>query len=275
MNYRHGYHAGNFADVVKHVVLVAILTHLKKKDAAFSIIDTHAGRGLYDLRDAAPQATGEAEGGIARLTDLTADGALGAYLELVAECGKLRYPGSPLIAARMLRPQDRLTAIEKHPEEAAILKDVLQPFRGTVAEAGDGYARLLKLLPPPSRRSLILIDPPFEAPDEFETLARTLAAAIRKFATGVYQVWYPIKSQSAADAFVGEALAGGITKALTVEIAIAPPGERMTRAGLLVVNPPYGLAAEMEAAATLLAPRLGQDWHYPAKIRVTWRAGSE
>lgn len=275
MNYRHGYHAGNFADVVKHVALVAILAHLKKKDAAFSVIDTHAGRGLYDLRDAQPQATGEAQGGIARLADVTADpdtnGALGAYLMLVAECGKQRYPGSPLIAAKMLRPQDRLTAIEKHPEEAAILADVLAPFRNAVAENADGYARLLKLLPPPSRRGLVLIDPPFEAADEFEVLARTLSAAVRKFATGTYLVWYPIKSQGAADAFIGEVLAGGVTKALTVEIAVDPHPTRMIRAGVLVINPPYGFAAQMQAAAALLAPRLGN----PAEIRVTWRAGSE
>jgi 23S rRNA (adenine2030-N6)-methyltransferase len=275
MNYRHGYHAGNFADVVKHVALVAILMHLRRKDAAFSVIDTHAGRGLYDLRDAAPQATGEAGGGIVRLAGLTASGALGAYLELVAACGKQRYPGSPLIAAKMLRPQDGLTAIEKHPEEAALLADVLQPFRRAKAEAGDGYARLLKLLPPPSRRGLILIDPPFEATNEFQILARTLAAAVRKFATGIYLVWYPIKSQGAADGFLGEALAGGIAKAVTIEISVAPPGERMTRAGVLVVNPPFGLAAEMKAAAALLAPLLGRDPRHPAEIRTTWRAGSE
>lgn len=271
MNYRHGYHAGNFADVLKHVALVAILRHLKKKDTAFSVIDTHAGRGLYDLRDAAPQATGESEGGIGRLADLKAEGALGDYLALVKECGKLRYPGSPLIAAQMLRPQDRLVAIEKHPDEAKILADVLAPFTHAVAENTDGYARVSKLLPPPSRRGLILIDPPFEATDEFETLARTLAAAVRKFANGIYLVWYPIKSQSAADAFMGEVLAAGVSKALTCEIAVDPHPTKMTRAGVLVINPPYGLSAELELAAALLAPRLGN----PAEIRVTWRAGSE
>jgi 23S rRNA (adenine2030-N6)-methyltransferase len=277
MNYRHGYHAGNFADVVKHAALVAVLRHLRKKDTAFSVIDTHAGRGLYDLRDAASIATGEAERGIARLDDLmnmpAAPPVLSAYLDLVAECGRQRYPGSPLIAARMLRPQDRLTAIEKHPEEAAILKDVLAPFRNAVAEHADGYARLPKLLPPPSRRGLILLDPPFEAADEFETLAQTLTAAIRKFATGIYLAWYPVKSPGAADAFIGETLAAGIAKALAVEIAVAPPSDRMTCAGILVVNPPYGFAAEMQAAAELLAPRLGGQG--PADINVTWRAGSQ
>lgn len=281
MNYRHGYHAGNFADVVKHVALTAILLHLRKKDAGFAVIDSHAGRGLYDLRDAAPMATGEAQGGIARLDDLLPNAAaqsaaLATYLRLVRECGKQRYPGSPLLAANLLRRQDRLTAIEKHPEEAAVLKDVLAPFQGAAAEQGDGYARLVKLLPPASRRGLIVIDPPFEAADEFAVLARALTAGQRKFATGIFLVWYPLKSQSAADAFIGEALAGPIAKALTVEIAVAPPSghqtsEHMTRAGLLLVNPPYGFAAEMQAAAALLAPRLGN----PARIDITWRAGQE
>jgi 23S rRNA (adenine2030-N6)-methyltransferase len=276
MNYRHGYHAGNFADVIKHVALVAILQHLRKKDSAFAMIDTHAGRGLYDLRDSPSRATGEAEGGIARLAGLAAEGALGTYLDLVSECGAQRYPGSPLIAAKLLRPQDRLTAIEKHPEEAAVLKDVLAPFHNATTEAADGYVRLIRLLPPPSRRGLILIDPPFEATDEYEVLARTLAAAVRKFATGIYEVWYPIKSQGAADAFIGEALAGGIAKALTVEIALTPSSDRMTRAGLLVVNPPYGFTEQMQRAAMLLAPRLGGlAGGEPADIRVTWRAGSQ
>jgi 23S rRNA (adenine2030-N6)-methyltransferase len=281
MNYRHGYHAGNFADVVKHVALVTILLHLRKKDTGFAVIDSHAGRGLYDLHDDAPMATGEAQGGIARLDDLLPDAAaqsaaLATYLRLVRECGKQRYPGSPLLAANLLRPQDRLTAIEKHPEEAAVLKDVLAPFRGTAAEQGDGYARMVKLLPPPSRRGLAVIDPPFEAADEFAVLARALTAGLRKFATGIFLVWYPLKSQSAADAFIGEALAGGLTKALTVEIVVAPPSghqtsEKLTRAGLLVVNPPYGFAAEMQAAAALLAPRLGS----PARIGIAWCTGSQ
>ena len=274
MNYRHGYHAGNFADVVKHVALVASVEHLKKKDTAFRVIDSHAGRGLYDLRDGPPRATGEADGGIARLQDLRdAPGALGSYLELVRGLGAQRYPGSPLLAAMLLRPQDGLVAIEKHPEESAILKDVLAPFRGAVAETGDGYARLLKLLPPPSRRGLVVIDPPFEAADEFTMLARILAGAQRKFATGIYLVWYPVKTQSAVDAFAGEVLAGGVQKALTVEIAVAPPSAHMTRAGVLVVNPPFGFDGEMRSVAQILAPRLGADAGTSADIQVTWRAG--
>jgi 23S rRNA (adenine2030-N6)-methyltransferase len=274
VNYRHGYHAGNFADVIKHVALVAILLHLKKKDAAFAVIDSHAGRGLYDLAGVEAGKTGEAGGGIARLTNLDGDlpEALAAYLALVKKTGA--YPGSPLIAAHMLRPQDRLTAIEKHPEEFAALKDALAPFRNVMAERGDGYARAVKLLPPQARRGVTVIDPPFESPDEFAALARAVNDARAKFATGIFLIWYPIKSQSAVDGFLGEVLAGGVQKALTVEIAVPPEGDKLSRAGLLVINPPFGFAAAMKAATVLLAPRLGRDGT-PAHIALAWLVGAE
>jgi 23S rRNA (adenine2030-N6)-methyltransferase len=276
MNYRHGYHAGNFADVIKHVALAQILLHLKKKDAAFAVIDSHAGRGVYDLAGVEAGKTGEAQDGIARLRDLSGElpEALAAYLALVKEIGDGHYPGSPLIAAQMLRPQDRLTAIEKHPEEFAALKDALAPFRNAAVEYGDGYARAVKLLPPPARRGVTVIDPPFESPDEFAALGRTVNDAHRKFATGIFLVWYPIKSQSAVDGFLGEVLAGGVQKALTVEIAVPPDGDKLARAGLLVINPPYGFAAAMEAIADILAPRLGRDGA-PARIALAWLAGAE
>src|SRR6266702_5391895 len=187
MNYRHGYHAGNFDDVVMHLALVAILLHLRKKQTAFAVVDSHAGRGAYDLAGAQAGKTGEAESGIARLADLSGEmpEALASYLSIVREGGENAYPGSPLIAAKLLRPQDRLTAIEKHPEEFAALKEVLAPYPNAAAEQADGYARTVKLLPPPSRRGLVLMDPPFESPEEFSTLAQAVRDAIRKFATGI------------------------------------------------------------------------------------------
>ena len=160
MNYRHSLHAGNFADVVKHLALVAVLGHLAKKDAPFAVIDSHAGRGRYDLAAAEAQKTGEARTGIERLRGMPGPPLLERYLALVASEGANRYPGSPLIAARMLRPQDRLVAVEKHPEEAAALKQLLAPWRKARVEEADGYARLAALLPPPERRGLVLIDPP-------------------------------------------------------------------------------------------------------------------
>lgn len=269
MNYRHGYHAGNFADVIKHIALVAILLHLKKKETPFSVVDSHGGRGAYDLAGEQSARTGEAEKGVARLMDLAGEmpQPLSTYLSLVKN-GAL-YPGSPLIAAQLLRPQDRLTVIEKHPEEFAALQAVLAPFRNVSAQLGDGYARSLKLLPPPSRRGLVLIDPPFEAPDEFSELAAVLRDAYRKFATGIYLAWYPVKSQAEADAFTGEVLAGGIVKAMTVDIAISAADGKLDRAGFLVINPPFGFEAAIKACGALIAPRL------EARISTQWVAGSE
>jgi len=271
MNYRHGYHAGNFADVVKHVALVAILLHLKKKDTGFAVVDSHAGRGVYDLTAEEAGKTGEAQGGIARLAGLSGDlpEALSTYLSQVRESGVDRYPGSPLIAARMLRSQDRLTAIEKHPAEFSALKDVLTPFRNASCENADGYARTVKLLPPPQRRGLILLDPPFEAPDEFSVLAQTVREAVRKFANGIFLVWYPIKSEAAAKAFTDEVLAGGVTKAMTIDTIIGAPDGKLGRAGLLVINPPYGFDEAMRAAASVIAPLLD------ATITSEWLACAE
>jgi len=272
VNYRHAFHAGNFADVVKHVALVAVLLHLRKKEKPFRVIDTHAGAGLYDLAGEAAQRTGEAAGGIARLGDLAGDGlppALAAFLDIVRKTDAAHYPGSPLIVARLLRENDRLVAIERLEEEEAKLASVLAPFRNAKAVCADGYARLASLLPPPERRGLVLIDPPFEAEDEFQRVATALAAARRRFATGIYLLWYPIKSQAASEALSGEALAGGSEDVLRITIAVGRAAtvdgkDRLTAAGLLIVNPPYGMAEEMHAAADILAPRLG-----PAKIQVT------
>jgi 23S rRNA (adenine2030-N6)-methyltransferase len=270
MNYRHDYHAGNFADVAKHLALVAALLHLRKKDRPFAAIDTHGGAGRYDLSGAAARRTGEAATGIGKLRGL--DGTalpetLKTYLDLVAREGAGAYPGSPLITARLLRAQDRLIAIEKHPDAAAALRDVLQSFANTRAVEGDGYARSPALLPPRERRGLILIDPPYEDPDE------ALATACRRFATGIYMLWFPVKSRATAEAFCGEILAGGIAKALRVDIAIgAAPREekeRLTEAGLIVVNPPYGFDGEMRACAAIVAPRLGPD----TRFTVTWLVG--
>jgi 23S rRNA (adenine2030-N6)-methyltransferase len=263
VNYRHGYHAGNFADVVKHLALVAVLLHLRKKEKGFAVLDSHAGRGLYDLSGQEACRTGEAQAGIARLQALDGElpPPLAAYLRLVAEAGADRYPGSPLIGARLLRPQDRLVAIEKHPEEFAALKDALAGHRNATAEHADGHARLLKLLPPRERRGLILMDPPFESPDEFETLAQTARAAWRKFETGIYLIWYPVKSQAAADAFIGEVLAVGVREAVVLDAGISAAEGKLARAGLLVLNPPWGFEAEMDASARVLAPALDAEIH--------------
>jgi 23S rRNA (adenine2030-N6)-methyltransferase len=273
VNYRHAYHAGNFADVVKHLALVALLTHLKKKVKGFRVIDTHAGRGLYDLTGDEASRTGEAAQGIARLRTLSPHAGfpdtLKTYLELVERTGEGRYPGSPLIAARLLRPQDRLIAIEKHKDEFALLSATLAPFRNAKTEQGDGYARLAALLPPPERRGLVLIDPPYEAVDEFALADNAMVGALRRFATGIYLIWFPVKSKSEADRFCGEIVAGA-TRALRIDAEIdAKTGEkeRLARAGIIVVNPPFGFADEMRAALAIIAQPLA------ARTELAWLAG--
>jgi 23S rRNA (adenine2030-N6)-methyltransferase len=264
MNYRHAFHAGNFADVAKHLMLTAILLYLRRKEASFVVIDTHAGRGLYDLEGEEARRTGEAESGIALVRDVeNGSPLLSAYLHIVRSSGPAAYPGSPLLAAKLLRPQDRLVALEKHPEEAATLASVLRPFPRARAESGDGYASLAALLPPPERRGAILIDPPYEAEDEFAQAAESFGTAFRRFATGIYMIWFPIKSTAAADAFCGEVLAVGVQKALRADIMFAAPSrERLTAAGLLIVNPPYRIAEDAREALAPVLPRLKAEMRF-------------
>ena len=269
MNYRHAYHAGNFADVAKHVALVALIEYLKRKEKGFVVIDTHAGRGLYDLLGAEALKTSEALAGIERIRHLNGcpPAALATYLELVCTAGDAKYPGSPLIAARLLRPQDRLVAIEKHIEEAETLSNVLAPYARAQVLAADGYGRLTTLLPPHERRGVVLVDPPFEAVDEFRVAASAVTAALRRFATGIYMVWYPVKSAARAASFCGELLASGAHSLLRVEVSRDEPGEGMRAAGQIVINPPFGFAEQMAAIGESLRGPLA------AELRVSWLAG--
>lgn len=274
MNYRHAFHAGNFADVIKHLALVAVLLHLRRKEKPFCVVDTHAGSGLYDLGGGEALRSREAENGIARIRHLFAHSdlpnALRVYLEFAESEGANFYPGSPRLIARLLRPQDRLLAIEKHPEEAEALRKALAGFPRTRTTEGDGYAQLVPLLPPRERRGLVLIDPPYEAEDEFQRATDLLARAHRRFATGIYLLWFPIKSKADADSASGELRTLGIRPAIRLDIDIGTGakawGGRLGSAGLVVVNPPYTFEAEIGAAAQFLAPRLGARDGAPALI---------
>jgi 23S rRNA (adenine2030-N6)-methyltransferase len=276
MNYRHVFHAGNFADVIKHVALVAVLQHLRRKETPFCVIDTHAGGGLYDIEGPEAARSCEAAEGIARIRDLTGrtdlPDCLRVYLDFVNSEGKNCYPGSPRLAARLLRPQDRLLAIEKHRDAAGVLARALAAFPRARAIEGDGYARLPALLPPGERRGVVLIDPPYEAEDEFVRAANLLALAHRRFATGIYLLWFPIKSAAAAAALVGEVRAHGIARAIRLDIDIGREQkagrERLTSAGLIIANPPHSLEEKIKAAAEWLAPRLGRNAGVPAAITI-------
>jgi 23S rRNA (adenine2030-N6)-methyltransferase len=209
MNYRHAYHAGNFADVVKHAVLCRVLTHLREKPAAFRIIDTHAGAGRYDLAGPEAGKTLEWRDGIGRLMGATLPPPVGAlltpYLDAVAALnpdGRLaRYPGSPVLAQALLRRQDRLIACELEPRAAAALERELAGDNRAKAIAIDGWTALTAYVPPTERRGVVLIDPPFEQPDEFARLGQGLAAAHRKWPTGIYLLWYPIKDPAEVQRF--------------------------------------------------------------------------
>src|ERR1700748_1118144 len=273
MNYRHAFHAGNFADVIKHIVLVRMLTYLQEKPAAFRVIDTHAGAGLYDLTSSEAQRGGEWLTGIARLMQARlSDNALpliAPYLDIVRAFnprGELKaYPGSPLIARALLRPQDRLTACEIEPKARKRLIDALR--RDTQARGVDldGWVALPAFVPPNERRGLVLIDPPFEAKDEFERMAAGFAEAFAKWPTGSYLLWYPVKSRRATDSLarhVAELVGAGASpgKCLRLEFSVAPQaaGEALASAGLLIVNPPWTLMGELRAILPELEKPLGQ-----------------
>ena len=267
MNYRHAFHAGNFADVLKHAVLARILIHLREKPQAFRVIDTHAGAGLYDLAGPDASRTGEWRAGIGRLTGASlappVQALLAPYLDVVANLNpgsELRYyPGSPLMALSLMRPQDRLIACELEPGAAAVLRSNLHADRRAKPIAIDGFTALNAYVPPKERRGLVLIDPPFEQPNEFERLGQSLIDAHRKWATGIYVAWYPRKDLPAVNALINQIKRSGITRALRAELDVGSDPTRLTGTGLLIVNPPWHLDDELGLLLPALADLLAQE----------------
>jgi len=281
MNYRHAFHAGNFADVVKHAVLARIVAYLKEKPAAFRVIDTHAGAGLYDLSGAEASRTGEWRGGIGKL--LAAEIApavrdlLTPYLDAVASFNPgpmTLYPGSPALLRHWLRAQDRMIACEAEAVAAGALTNRMRGDNRIKTVAIDGYQALNAYVPPKERRGLVLTDPPFEQPDEFGRLAEALAGAHRKWPTGIYLLWYPIKDQRAAHGFGRDLARRGIARMLRAELTVATvrDGEKLNGSGLIIVNPPWTLEAELAvllpALAEILAVQKGAS-------KLDWLAGEK
>ena len=274
MNYRHAFHAGGFADVIKHIVLVRILNYLQDKPAAFRVIDTHAGAGIYDLTSDEARRGGEWLTGIARILQARFSEQtlplIKPYLDIVRafnpQAALEAYPGSPLIARALLRPQDRLTACEVEPKARNRLIDALR--RDTQARIVDldGWLALPAFVPPNERRGLVLVDPPYEAKDEFERLADGFSRAFAKWPTGSYLLWYPVKSRRATDNLARHVAditgaARPSAKCLRLEFSVAPQaaaGSGLTSAGLLVVNPPWTLLGELKAILPELEKPLGQ-----------------
>lgn len=268
MNYRHAFHAGNFADVVKHALLTRILLYMMRKATPIAVLDTHAGCGSYDLAGDDAVRTGEWRGGVGQLDpaamapDVRA--LLKPYLGLIADRPS-RYPGSPVIAQRLLRPQDRLVANELHSEDGHDLAASLGRDRRVRATAVDGYAALAAFVPPRERRGLVLVDPAFENAGEWDRMETALRKAYRKWATGVFVLWYPIKDPAVADAFAARFRDGAIAKVLRLELLVEPAprhGAHATPAligcGLLVVNPPFVLEDEAKTVLPFFAERLGR-----------------
>lgn len=268
MNYRHAYHAGNFADVVKHAVLALVIEHLKLKPTPFRVIDTHAGIGIYDLAGVAAGKTGEWREGIGRIIDADmsepAAKALTPYLAVVrrlnAPGALTRYPGSPLLARRLMRACDHLVVNELHPEDRAELAKLFARDEATKVLELDGWTALKSLLPPKERRGVVLVDPAYEQTGEFDRLAGGLKEAVRRFATGVFLLWYPIKDDAAVAAFRRKIADLALPKAVAVELMIRRPDDpaRLNGAGLIVVNGPYTLGAQLAELLPELARLLAQ-----------------
>lgn len=269
MNYRHAFHAGNFADILKHIVLSRCIEHLKRKDKAFRIIDTHAGTGLYDLSSDEAQRTGEWRDGIGRIDEasLSADvlPLITPFLETVRavnpDDSMMSYPGSPMVGRSLMRSQDRLTAIELHPADSQTLK---------ARFAGDWQVRIIELdgwlglgahVPPKEKRGLVLVDPPFEQPGEFDRMIEGLGKAIKRWRGGTYALWYPIKDRPAVERFRQRLAEGGFGEGLDISLLIREPAAepRLDGCGMAVINPPYTLAEEMGTILPQIGKLLSED----------------
>lgn len=265
MNYRHAFHAGNHADVLKHIVLLGLLESLKRKDTPFFALDTHAGRGQYLLQGENAEKTGEARGGIFRLMVLHGLPALAQrYLKRVQADNPvgalINYPGSPLIIAQALRQQDRLAACELQPDEARALTTLFKHDGRVGVHTRDGYAAIKALIPPKEKRGLVLIDPPYEAQEaEFDAILNALKDALMRWPTGIYAVWYPIKQRKTLAKFFRQVAALPCKSSFIAELLIRPDDSplRLNGSGMLVINPPYQLDTELTPVLPVLARLLG------------------
>lgn len=252
LSYRHSFHAGNHADVVKHIVLTLILTALKQKEKGFFYLDTHSGVGRYSLLSAEAEKTGEYIEGIARLwdrTDLPEEVAL--YINALKKInkGKLRfYAGSPLLAVQQLRPQDRALLTELHPNDFPLLRQEFAKVPNVVTKRENGFQQLKAALPPKEKRGLVLIDPPYELKDDYELVVQAIVEGYKRFATGVYAIWYPVVLRQHTKRIVKGLEATGIRKILQIELAVRPDSDQrgMTASGMIVINPPWQLEGQMK-----------------------------
>ena len=279
MNYRHAFHAGNFADVMKHIILTRLIEYLKLKPAAFRVIDTHAGIGRYDLTGDEAKRSPEWKAGIQKLLDKglpePAAELIAPYVAAVRSENRgqalTAYPGSPLLARKLFRPQDRLSALELHPEDAKKLKALFADDVQVRATELDGWLALGAYVPPKEKRGIVLVDPPFEIAGEWERLIEGLVIAHRKWATGIYALWYPIKERREINAFITDLKTTGIPRMLRAELLIDTPLDgTLFGSGMILVNPPFTLEAELNIILPALAKLFGDG---RGGARIEWIKG--
>ncbi|MFT3928907.1 MAG: 23S rRNA (adenine(2030)-N(6))-methyltransferase RlmJ [Spongiibacteraceae bacterium] len=264
LSYRHAFHAGNHADVLKHAVLALVIDYLKQKEKPFWYIDTHAGAGVYALDSSEAKKNAEFKTGIERLLEHRDElpASLQPYIAAIDELRRViprGYPGSPMIAEYLLRDDDRLRLFELHPQDVELLKENFEGDRRAHIAQSDGFAGLKALLPPPPRRAVVLIDPPYELKDDYEHVVRALQDALQRFSTGTYIVWYPLLSRAEAQR-LPKKLAELKVSSLRVELKVEnPQGEfGMFGSGLFIINPPWVLHDQLKVLMPELQTLLGK-----------------
>ncbi len=252
LSYRHSFHAGNYADVLKHIVQLLILEALQQKEKGFLYLDTHAGAGLYSLQSFEAEKTAEFTEGIGYLwerDDLPE--IVRYYLQQVKQINpkdKLNfYPGSPLLAANLLRPQDRAILTELHPSDYPLLRKNMQKFSNIQVKRENGFQQLKSALPPKERRGFVLIDPPYELKEDYQLVVEAIVEGYKRFATGTYAIWYPVVLRQQIKKMIHSFEATQIRKILQIELGIRPDSTQrgMTASGMIVINPPWKLESQM------------------------------
>jgi 23S rRNA (adenine2030-N6)-methyltransferase len=269
LSYRHAFHAGNFADVLKHSVLTLVLDYMTRKEKGFHYIDSHSGAGMYQLADEYSQKTGEYKNGIAKLiNEQGAPEALQPYFDLIKELNPNSdtseldlYPGSPGIAKRFMRRQDSTHLFELHPTDIQHLTDFCYRWKKVFIKQSDGYQGVLGLLPPPSRRGVVLIDPPYELKEDYQKAVSTIIKAYKKFATGTYILWYPVVKRALVNEMQSTFINSDVKNLMQVEFCLSDDTDEygMTGTGLFIVNPPWQLAQQMAEVLPYLKAKMGND----------------
>lgn len=254
LSYRHSFHAGNHADVLKHIVQMLIIENLQLKEKGFYYLDTHSGVGRYRLFSEEAEKTAEYQEGIARLwdkEDLPEE--VQRYVSLVKKLNyggkELRYyAGSPFIAAQLLRPQDRALLTELHPADYPLLRNTFKDFANVSTKRDNGFQQLKATLPPKERRGLVLIDPPYELKEDYDLVVKAIEEGYKRFATGIYAIWYPVVLRQQTKRIIKGLENTGIRKILQIELAVRPDSEQrgMTASGIIVINPPWTLEDQMK-----------------------------